>query len=334
MTPLHIVHVVCTANFAGVESHVASLANEQHLAGEMVTVIGGSPEAMPASGGFHWLPGATPWAAARQLRSLSFDVVHAHMTHAEAASTLLTRSRPVVVTRHFARRRASGTHQVLAPLIASRISAQIAVSQYVADAIETPAEVIPAGVPPRDATTQRATSKTLLVLQRLEEEKRPVDALIAFHESNLWHDDWRLVFVGEGTMAPTIEKRIAALQLSGHVDLVGHKSDPWPYLYGAATLFAPCRIEAQGLAVLEAMSIALPVVAVASGGHVETVGSVTNAALYRPGDLSTAAMLLRKIAVDEGYAQTYGASLQARQRQRFSLQTQSAAVRRIYESVT
>ncbi|QDO87418.1 glycosyltransferase family 4 protein [Ornithinimicrobium ciconiae] len=331
---MRVVHVVCTANFAGVESHIASLAHQQVMDGDDVTVVGGDPSRMPGAGSYAWLPGTSAPEAAGSLRHVVPNVTHAHMTRAEFTATLLSRHRPIVATRHFARRRAMSTRGLLAPIISSRVDAQISVSKFVADAIETPSVVIPAGVPNQSAIKPAADrDKVILVLQRLEVEKRPLDALKAFHASDLWWDDWRLQFVGGGSMTDEIRTLAAGMGLAAHVDLVGYQEDPAPYLDRARVLLAPCTIEAQGLAVIEAMARALPVVAAGAGGHLESVGSVSGAALYDPAGLTEAGEWLRRIATEDSLADQYGHELQARQRERFNLAAQSRDVRRVYEGV-
>lgn len=331
---MRIVHVVCTANFAGVESHVASLAHQQISEGDRVTVIGGDPRKMPTAGDFDWRLGTRTQDASRALRQIPADVIHVHMTRAEVAATLLTRLRPIVATRHFARRRAMSTRGLIAPLIASRIAAQIAVSKYVAEVIETPAVVIPAGVPNHGSVRpSKERDKVVLVLQRLEEEKRPEDALVAFQASRLWEASWRLQFVGGGSLSDEVRRRAASMGLSDHVDLLGYQDDPTPHLERAGMLMAPCHIEAQGLAVLEAMSRALPVVAAAAGGHLESLGPVRGAAVYDPTQLDDAALWLQRLAHDPTLSDQYGRELQSVQRERFTLSAQSRAVRRVYEGV-
>lgn len=326
--------MVCTSNFAGVESHVASLAHQQVMDGDDVTVVGGDPSRMPSAGNYAWRPGKSALEAARSLNQLSVDVTHAHMTRAEFAATLLSRERPIVSTRHFARHRASSTRGLLAPLIAARIDAQISVSQFVADSIETASVVVPAGVPNQSSVRPaNERDKVILVLQRLEAEKRPLDALIAFHASGLWRHSWRLQFIGGGSLAGEMRVRAAAMGLTEGVEVAGYQEDPTPYLERARVLLAPCDVEAQGLAVIEAMSRALPVVASDAGGHRESVGSVPGAALYDPGRPDEAGEWLQRLAHDDSLADRYGHELQARQRQRFTLRAQSRDVRQVYEGV-
>ncbi len=78
------------------------------------------------------------------------------------------------------------------------------------------------------------------------------------------------------------------------------------------------------MAVVEAMAAALPVVAAASGGHLETVGAHRQPALFAPGDADQAALRLRELAGDDERRLSYGRELQALQRSRFSAEREVA----------
>ena len=163
-----LVHVVATANFAGVERYVSDVARETADRGWDVAVVGGHPEQMPMALGSAaaWLPGATALQALRSLHRVGRrDVCHAHMTLAEAvavAARPLHRA-PVVATRHFAARRgASRGGRLLSPWIARGLAREIAVSEYVASRVERrPDAVILNGVPPSPCLW-RSSSRTVL----------------------------------------------------------------------------------------------------------------------------------------------------------------------------
>ena len=136
-----VVHVVATANFAGVERYVCDVARETAGRGWDVAVVGGHPEQMPVElgGTAVWLPGATALQALRSLHRVGRrDLCHAHMTVAEAvavAARPLHRA-PVVATRHFAAQRgASRGGRLLAPWIARGLQREIAVSEFVASRV-------------------------------------------------------------------------------------------------------------------------------------------------------------------------------------------------------
>lgn len=345
---MRILHAIRSDGYGGVESYVATLASTQLLAGHDVMIIGGDLERMSKEANL--APGKviaarTASEVAREVRRAFItrkpDVVHAHMTAAEigAAVSLLGRSTPLVVTRHFASRR--GTRRavrLLAPLLARRISAQIAVSQYVADAVEGDSVIVRPGVPVADGAKAVAKgvpaprSRTVLVVQRLEAEKRGADALRIFAASRVQDQGWRLVFAGDGAQRGALERLAAELGVTS-VDFLGHRTDVPALLDDAGILLAPCDVETFGLAVVEAMAHRLPVVGAAAAGHLETVGTVENSALYAVDDLERAADLVRHLAEDEGAREAYGKRLERAQREHFTLDRQAEEIRRVYESV-
>jgi glycosyltransferase involved in cell wall biosynthesis len=101
----------------------------------------------------------------------------------------------------------------------------------------------------------------------------------------------------------------------------------------AGIFLAPRPTEALGLSVLEAMSAALPVVAAAAGGHLETVGTVRGAALFPPGDTRRLAGHLRRLADDAESRAASGRDLLDVQRARFTVESQAVATEAVYRSV-
>jgi glycosyltransferase involved in cell wall biosynthesis len=70
----------------------------------------------------------------------------------------------------------------------------------------------------------------------------------------------RLMILGEGPERPAIAAEIARLGLTDRVQLLGYRSEPWPY-YAQARCFAlPSQREPFGLVVVEALASGLPVV--------------------------------------------------------------------------
>ena len=112
-------------------------------------------------------------AGARALAHVGHvDIVHAHMTAAEASAWLARpfQPSPIVATRHFARDRgSSAVARGLATITSRAIACDIAISQFVADSISGPSVVIPNGVPDRDQAA--LDTATVVMLQRLEAEK-------------------------------------------------------------------------------------------------------------------------------------------------------------------
>lgn len=338
---MRALHAVRSDAFAGVESHVARLACAQAAAGDEVVVIGGDPERMAAAvhGSARLVPARTVGEVALAVRrwQRGADIVHAHMTAAEIASAaaLLGSSTPLVVTRHFARVRGSNPASTLAAAAAARrVSAQMAISDYVARSIGGVSTVIHPGVISSGSTIPAAErAAVVLVAQRLEQEKETEIALTAFARSGLAREGWRLEVAGDGAERAHLETLAARLDIAASTDFLGHRSDVTELMRRAAILLAPCRVEGLGLTVLEAMAEALPVVAVGAGGHLETVGSVPGAALHPAGDTAVASSLLATLAHDAAGRDAYGMALQQAQREHFTPEHQALETAAVYREV-
>lgn len=338
---LTVVHVIRSAKFAGVERHVATLAAGQAEVGHRVVVIGGEEAAMrdaTAGSGVKVRPSTTLVGTARWIdRFRAADILHVHMTAAEAAAVLAPRSWgvPVVSSRHFARRRgASWAGHVAAPVIPHRIHVEIAVSDYVARHIGAPSTVVHPGVavaPGRVPAADR--ERSVLVVQRLEAEKRTDVAVRAFALSELAEQGWRLDVVGDGAQRGQLEALARRLEVMERVRFLGRRDDVGDLMGRAGIFLAPCPVEALGLAVLEAMAAGLPVVASGAGGHLETVGLVADAALFAPGSVADAAARLFALAGDLERREWYGAALQEVQRRHFTIDSQVRATDAVYRSV-
>ena len=339
---MRVVHAVRSDAFGGVESYVARLASAQAESGDQVTVIGGNPDRVRAVAGeavCRVVPAATVhavWRAVRQELPHA-DVVHAHMTAAELACSLamVGSDVPLVCTRHFAQRR--GHHMLVhaaSSLVARHIAAEISVSRFVADSIEGPSTMIHPGVAPQpDACGWETRQPVVLVAQRLETEKRTEEAIRAFAVSGLASEGWRLEVAGDGSCRAQLERMARNLGLADDVRFLGHRSDISELMGRSRILFASSPSEHFGLSVIEAMASGLPVVATASGGHLETLGTVDGAMLYPARDVQAAAQALRDLARDPARWATYSRALQESQRQHFTMERQLLATRRVYESV-
>lgn len=298
-----VVHVVVTPNFAGVERHVCDLAVDLAARSWDVAVVGGDPARMRAElgPGVSWLPGASPVQAVASLRRLGArDVCHVHMTIAEAVGVAMRRLHraPVVATRHFAATRgSSGAGRLAAPAIARRLTAEIAVSDFVAARLErSPAAVIRHGVRERPSSWS-PESRVVLLLQRLEAEKDAITALRAWTASRLFDEGWQLRVVGDGAERSALERWARDCDAPG-VTFAGWSDDSKGELAAAGVLLAPSPADSFGLAVVEAMMAGVPVVAAAGGGHLETIGLVPGAQLFPVGDAGCAAEGLRLLALD------------------------------------
>ena len=331
-----IVHVVATNNFAGVERYITYVAPLQAAAGWNVTVVGGERDSMRRALGtsVRHFPGSTVNAAAAQVSGLGrrVDVVHAHMTAAEFAALLAWPiARPKLVsTRHFAARRGSSPAVNLSGrFIRYAFAEQISISQFVADTIHEPSILIPNGVP--DVAAVTGTGRRVLVAQRMETEKDTQVALEAWAKSGLGADGWTLAFAGRGAEEQHLRTRTHELGLEDSVEFLGFVDDLQSEMATAGIFLATALAEPFGLSVVEAMAHGLPVIASAAGAHRETVGSVAPELLFAPGDSDACALLLRQVAGSPN--PEWGARLQERQREAFSLTRHVGHVLELYTRV-
>lgn len=319
-----VVHVVTTRRFAGVERYVADVAVETAEHGWDVAVVGGNPAAMRRTldGRVRWLPGgSSPEAFLSLARAGRADVCHAHMTKAEAVALIARPSHraPVVATRHFAAPRGkTRLGGVIAPWIARGLERQLAVSEYVAGQLEAPPDaVLPNAVHARPLLW-RPEARIVLVLQRLEPEKDTLTALRAWQESGLAEEGWTMRVVGDGSERSDLERWVAEHGVVG-VEFGGWSDEPDAELARASVLLAPGGQDSSALAVLEAMSAGVPVVAAAAGGHLESIGRIDDMPSFAPGDAVAAALGLQAV-LDESFRAELSRQVRAAALARMSLQ--------------
>ena len=299
-----VVQVVATANFAGVERYVSEVSVELAQRGWEVAVVGGDPVRMAREldGVVEWRPGSDLIRAAVSLARLGHaDICHAHMTAAETAAVATgpRHGAPVVATRHFARHRGSSlVGGFLAPRISSRLARELAVSDYVADRLESPPDAVLLSGVRSQPMRWDVRSRNVLVLQRLEAEKDTWTALRAWRESALADSGWTLRIVGDGRERPALEEWVVSQGVGG-VEFAGRQDDIAAEFSRAGIVLAPSSIEGFGFAVVEAMAAGIPVVASAAGGHLETIGRVEGTHLFKPGSVQDAAAALSRLASDQ-----------------------------------
>lgn len=86
-----------------------------------------------------------------------------------------------------------------------------------------------------------------------------IDALMAARDRS--SRDLRLVIIGEGPERRRIEERIATGEAEAFIDLVGHQSNPYPFMRRAQAVVMPSLWEGLPNALIEALAIGAPVIA-------------------------------------------------------------------------
>jgi glycosyltransferase involved in cell wall biosynthesis len=174
---------------------------------------------------------------------------------------------------------------------------------------------------------------TIGFIGRLEREKNPqalgpAAALLARQ-----FPDLEVLVVGGGALEADPRRQGAAAGLQRHFRLVGDQQDVAPW-YGRIHLLANTSIsEGCCNVILEAMRAAVPVVATAVGGNVETVAEGRTGLLAAPGDPAALAAACDRLLAEPATAAAMGIAGRARLEADFSLPAMTAAYLDLYRSL-
>lgn len=152
----------------------------------------------------------------------------------------------------------------------------------------------------------RPTDQIVVSVGRLSVEKGHTTLISAYRklrEKSQFHS-LRLVVVGDGGEAQRL--KLAAADLRDQVIFTGHVNDPWPYYCLADIFVLPSYSEGSPLALLEAMSAALPIVASDVGGIPEVLSNGESALLVPAGSADELAAALERVLDDAELASRLG----------------------------
>jgi glycosyltransferase involved in cell wall biosynthesis len=152
----------------------------------------------------------------------------------------------------------------------------------------------------------------VLSVGRLSAEKGHADLIRAVAMSVKLHPELRLrlVLVGDGPEKPQLQ--VLAAELMCPVTFAGHQSDVFVYYRLCAVFVLPSHSEGSPLVLLEAMSVAKPIVATAVGGVPEMIEDGTSGLLVEPGKPIELAECLFRVLTDRTLADTIGNNALAR----------------------
>lgn len=104
-------------------------------------------------------------------------------------------------------------------------------------------------------------------------EQKGYDRLIPII-ANLIKEDYDifLQIIGEGTQRSQLEKLISKYNLTENIELVGFKSNPYPYFVNSDVFICSSRLEGFSTVITEALILGLPVVATECAGMRELLG--------------------------------------------------------------
>ena len=186
--------------------------------------------------------------------------------------------------RRFARRFSRSQCNALDGVVVPSSAMRDRLAEY---GVTVPMHVLPTGIPlarfqSGDRTRFRLDlgihpdRPVALYVGRVAHEKNIGFLLAAVAQAKLEHPDLLFLVTGEGPALPALRKQSMALGLAENVRFLGYldRQNTLPDCYAAADVFVfSSRTETQGLVLLEAMAMGLPVIALSAMGTVDILAS-------------------------------------------------------------
>ena len=170
-----------------------------------------------------------------------------------------------------------------------------------------------------------------LCVGRLAPQKDHTTLLQAFAAGPAKNPRARLLLAGEGPLREDIERQIQALGLGERVRLLGRRMDV-PDMLAAVDLFAiASRWEGNPLAVMEAMSAGVPVIATRVGGVPELVSDGETGILVAPGEPAILASAICRLLDDAARRAAMGRLAMQKAERSFDARVMSLAYQQLYE---
>jgi glycosyltransferase involved in cell wall biosynthesis len=294
---------------------------------------------------------AAVWRLSRHIRAAAPDLVHLHTGRAAWLGGLAAwlAGRPAIVTRRMDRPVRAGWRTRLVYERLTRRTA--AISPGVAD------RLIAGGVPPdrvtlipsavdarrlqprrgaaavRGAEGATADDVVLLAMASLVPRKGLdvlFDALAALRGRGVCP---RLWIAGDGPEATALGAQVESLGLAAQVRFLGRRDDVGDLLAACDVVILPSRHEGLGVAALEAMAAARPVVASAVGGLADAVVDGRTGLLVPADDPARLADALEKLVRDPALRSALGNAGPQRIAERFGAEPLVDAYERLYREV-
>jgi len=274
-----------------------------------------------------------PWAVPRLRRALATarpDIVHVHSRRgADLYAGLASRGAPwrAVLSRRVDHREIAPWARIKYRPYAAIVAISRAVERELVEHVRLPRErvhVIPSAVPLPAADASSTALRTAARRALADAVGLPPDASIAAVIGQLIprkghrvllaalpdvlarHPRWHVVFFGRGPLEAELCRAIARAGLAGRVTLAGFRSELAGWLPGIDLVLHPALKEGLGLAVLEAMSVGVPVVVSAAGGLVDAVEDGISGLVVPAGDFDALRRAAERLFADAALRERLG----------------------------
>lgn len=234
------------------------------------------------------------------------------------------------------------THRTLYRLASSQVSGFVAVSDEVEQSmlrvfgpIQDKVTVICNGVDikryqrPVDRVAVRRSlglddqSKLMSVVATFKEQKGHCYLVEAMTTIVPQHLNVHVLFIGDGALRPDLEQQVKAANLKDHIHFLGSRSDVADLLVASDFFILPSLWEGLPMALLEAMSAGLPIVASEVSGTVQVMIPGKTGLLVPPGDSQQLASAILRLLDNPQEAQAMGAAAREQVEANFSARKQA-----------
>lgn len=147
------------------------------------------------------------------------------------------------------------------------------------------------------------------------------------------YPDAHVLCFGRGPLKETLLRRLVDLELDTRVHLMGFRNDLPDLLPGLDLLVHPAEREGLGVAVLEAMSAGVPVVASTAGGLTDLIDHEIHGLTFEPGDQHGLTEAMGRLLSDAELRTQFGVAGRERAQADFSVERMSKQYLEIYNRI-
>jgi glycosyltransferase involved in cell wall biosynthesis len=195
--------------------------------------------------------------------------------------------------------------------------------------------IIPNGVSVSESSRPfRSKGKLeLITVTRLEPEKGNTQLIDLVGRLRNFTEDFRLRIIGEGPERVLLEAKVKSMGLQERVEFLGGRNDVADLLR-ESDVFITCSLgEAHSIAMLEAMSHGLPILASRVRGHIDLVKQGENGLLFEINDPDEGALSVLRLMEDREYADSLGAAGRQQVIMHYSVDVMLERISNLYHDV-
>lgn len=176
-----------------------------------------------------------------------------------------------------------------------------------------------------------ANNKVAVVIGRLEEQKGHRYLIDALPDVTAERPDFRVVFVGEGSLRRKLQDRVTALGLECNVIFAGHRADVALFYALADFVILPSLYEGMPLVAIEAAAAGRALIATAADGTTEVVVPGVTGVLVPKQSVEALTEAIHDLLDNPLKAQALGRAARRRAETLFSVERQVEETGRLFE---